>query len=80
VVAQVGITRAQFDSCRENQAMINDLKWVKERGRELGVIGTPNFFINERLVKKVIGIQDIREMVDPLIAGRVASGAGQANN
>ena len=43
-------------------------------------IGTPNFFINERLVKKVIGIQDIREMVDPLIAGRVASGAGQANN
>jgi hypothetical protein len=46
----------------------------------LGVIGTPNFFINERLVKKVIGIQDIREMVDPLIAGRVASGTGQANN
>lgn len=40
VVAQVGITRAQFDSCRENQAMINDLKWVKERGRELGIIGT----------------------------------------
>jgi hypothetical protein len=44
------------------------------------VIGTPNFFINERLVKKVIGIQDIRVMVDPLIAGRVASGTGQANN
>lgn len=80
VVAQVGITRAQFDSCRENQAMINDLKWVKERGRELGVIGTPNFFIDGRLVKKVIGIKEIREMVDPLIAGRVASGAGQANN
>ena len=80
VVAQVGITRAQFDSCRENQAMISGLKWVKERGRELGIIGTPNFFVDGRLVKKVIGIKEIREMVDPLIAGRVASGAGPANN
>lgn len=76
VAAQVGMSRQQFDSCRQNQAMIDGLKWVKERGRELGVIGTPNFFINERLVKQVIGMKEIREMVDPLLAGRVASGAG----
>jgi protein-disulfide isomerase len=74
IAAQVGMSRQQFDSCRQNQAMIEGLKWVKERGRELGIIGTPNFFIDGRLVKQVIGMKEIRELVDPLLAGRVASG------
>jgi protein-disulfide isomerase len=72
VAAQVGMTRAQFDSCRENRAMIAQLNWIKERGRTLGIIGTPNFFIQGKLVKSVIGIKEIREMVDPILAGQVA--------
>jgi protein-disulfide isomerase len=72
VAAQVGMTRAQFDSCRENRAMIAQLNWIKERGRTLGIIGTPNFFVQGKLVKSVLGIKDIREMVDPLLAGQVA--------
>jgi protein-disulfide isomerase len=73
VAQQVGMTRDQFDSCLKNQGMIAGLKWVKDRGRQLGVIGTPNFFIENRLVKKVIDMNDIREMVDPLIASRSAA-------
>jgi protein-disulfide isomerase len=73
VAAQVGMTRAQFDSCRENRGMINALNQVKERGRTLGVIGTPNFFVDGKLVKSVMGIKEIREMVDPILAGRVAA-------
>jgi protein-disulfide isomerase len=73
VAAQVGMTRAQFDSCRENRAMIKALNGIKERGRTLGIIGTPNFFIQGKLVKTVIGIKEIREMVDPIIAGRIAA-------
>jgi len=76
IASQVGMTRAQFDACYENQGMINALKEVKERGRTLGVIGTPNFFINDRLVKTVIGMEEIRAMVEPLLAahsGRLAA-------
>ena len=73
VAAQVGMTRAQFDSCRQNRGMINALNQVKERGRTLGVIGTPNFFVDGKLVKTVIGIKEIREMVDPILASRVAA-------
>jgi len=73
VAAQVGMTRAQFDSCRENRGMINALNAIKERGRTLGIIGTPNFFVQGKLVKSVLGIKEIREMVDPILAGRVAS-------
>ena len=70
VASEVGMTRAEFDSCRQNQAMINGLKWVKDRGRSLGIIGTPNFYVNERLVKKVVGIAELREMIDPLVQGQ----------
>ena len=70
-VAQgVGLTAEQFDSCRQNQGMIAALNQVKDRGRELGVIGTPNFFINGRLVKKALGLKELREVIDPLIEGR----------
>jgi protein-disulfide isomerase len=76
VAAQVGMTRAQFDSCRENQGMIRALNGIKERGRTLGIIGTPNFFVHGKLVKSVLGIKEIREMVDPILAGRVAASDG----
>lgn len=76
VAAQVGLTRSQFDACFKDQAMIDGLRATKERGRLLGIIGTPNFFINGKLVKKVIDIDDIRAIVDPIIAGRVADRAG----
>ena len=78
VASQVGMTRAQFDSCRENRGMIDALNGIKERGRTLGIIGTPNFFVQGKLVKSVIGIKEIREMVDPILAGRVAASDGTA--
>jgi protein-disulfide isomerase len=73
VAAQVGMTRAQFDSCRENRGMIAAINGIKERGRRLGVIGTPNFFVNGKLVKGFLSIADIRAMVDPALTGHVAA-------
>ena len=78
IAAEVGITRAQFDACYQNQGMIEALKWVKERGRTLGVIGTPNFFVNGKLVKSVLGMNEIRAMVDPIVKGRIALGNAPA--
>ena len=77
VAAQVGMTRAQFDSCRENRGMIAALNAIKERGRMLGVIGTPNFFVEGKLIKSVISIAEIRAMVDPILVGRVALDASR---
>ena len=73
VAQQVGMTRAQFDSCLENQGMIENLKWVKERGRKLGIIGTPNFFVNGKLIKKELTIADIRALVDGAPSGTAAA-------
>jgi protein-disulfide isomerase len=77
VAKQVGMTQSQFDSCLKNQAMIDGLKWVKERGRTLGVIGTPNFFVQGKLVKKTLAMSDIREMVEPLLSQPRAAAVAQ---
>lgn len=71
VAQRVGLTAAEFDSCRQNHGMISALNQVKDRGRELGVIGTPNFFINGKLVKKALDLTELREIIDPLAAGGV---------
>ena len=78
VASQVGMTREQYDACIKNQSMIEALKWVKDRGRELGVIGTPNFFIGNRLVKSVLTMPEIRAIIDPMLArkGEAAARAG----
>ncbi|HML43482.1 MAG: DsbA family protein [Hyphomicrobium zavarzinii] len=76
VAKQVGMTQSQFDACLKNQAMIDGLKWVKERGRTLGIIGTPMFFVQGKLVKKTLTMSEIRELVEPLLAAPQASAAG----
>jgi protein-disulfide isomerase len=37
---------------------------VKERGRKLGVVGTPNFFIGNKLIKKELTIAEIADYVE----------------
>lgn len=69
VAAQVGLTGEQFSACLADKGLAKELNAVKERGRTLGIIGTPNFFINGRLVKKALGLKDLRDIVDPLLAG-----------
>lgn len=79
VAAQVGLSRAKFDACLKNQELISGLNWVKQRGRKLGVIGTPNFFIQGKLIKTVLTYSDLRKIVDPLLAApRAATAAANS--
>ncbi|MEZ5853703.1 MAG: DsbA family protein [Hyphomicrobiaceae bacterium] len=75
VASEVGMKREQFDACMKNQSMIEALKQVKDRGRQLGIIGTPNFFIGDKLVKNVIGMPEIRAIVDPMLGAGASPGA-----
>jgi protein-disulfide isomerase len=69
IASQVGMNRADFDACYENRSMIAALNQIKERGRTLGVIGTPNFFVQGKLIKGTLDMAKIRELVDPMLAG-----------
>ncbi len=74
VVQRFGLTRAQFDQCYEDKGLIANLNAVKERGRTLGVIGTPNFFIGNRLYKRVLTMTDF----DAAMSGPAFVGASAA--
>ena len=60
VAAQAGVSGEQFQACLADKDKVAKLAAIKDRGRKLGVIGTPNFFINGKLVKSEIGLGDIR--------------------
>ena len=77
VASQVGMSRSQFDACRKNQELVKSLNAIKDWGRTLGVIGTPNFFVNNRLIKKVLTLKDLQDIVDPLIAAGPAAVANK---
>ena len=78
IAKQVGMTHPQFDACLQNQAMIENLKTIKDRGRTLGIIGTPNFFAQGKLIKSELTIEDIRALVaNPSAAQASASAAEQ---
>ncbi len=76
IARQVGMTRAQFDACYADKSLSEKLNAVKERGRTLGIIGTPNFFINGKLYKRRLGTSDIHSLVAQALAKPVAA----ANN
>jgi protein-disulfide isomerase len=72
IAAQVGLTEAQVSVCMKNQALISQLNWVKERGRKLGIIGTPNFFLDTKLIKSVVTWSDLKAMLDARLAAAPA--------
>lgn len=67
VAAQTGMSRQTFDKCMANQTIIDGLVWVKQRGRQFGVSGTPTFFINQKKVRGALTFDQIKAMVDPHI-------------
>ena len=68
IVRKFGLKRATFNACYEDKALIANLNAVKERGRTLGVIGTPNFFVNGKLYKRVLTITDFDQIIGGLSA------------
>lgn len=76
IARQVGLTRSQFDACYADKSLAEKLNAVKERGRTLGIIGTPNFFVNGKLYKRRLGTSDIHNLVAQALAKPVAA----ANN
>ena len=78
IAANGGVTRAAFDACRADAALVEALKAEKDRGRKLGIIGTPNFFVEDKLVKKALTVEELRAHLDTALATRTASAAAPA--
>ncbi len=71
-MGDLGLTADKLEACRQDKALVASLDAVKQRGRLLGIVGTPNYFINGRLIKHTLTLNDMRAIVDPLLAGNAA--------
>jgi protein-disulfide isomerase len=67
VVAPTGLARDRFNQCLADQKLIDGITAVKERGRELGVIGTPTFFINGKQMRGALTLAELAAAIDPLL-------------
>ncbi|WP_246810096.1 DsbA family protein [Methyloligella sp. GL2] len=64
VAKRIGMSRATFDKCLANQSMIDALDEVKQRGRRLGVKGTPTFFVNGQKAQGAVSYDEIKAMIE----------------
>jgi len=73
IAKHAGLSRAEFDVCVKDESLVGKLQQIKDRGRKLGVIGTPNFFVNGKLYKRVLTMKDFHTFVSEAVANRVAT-------
>ncbi len=64
IVQEFGLDRPAFDSCLQNQTIIEGLKQVKERGRKLGVTATPTIFVNTEKRRGGVSYDDLVKLID----------------
>ncbi len=64
IARQAGFTQATFDACLSNQDLQAGINWSYDRGVELGVTGTPTFFINGELFSGEISLERLGQIVD----------------
>ncbi len=79
VAAQVGISGDAFSACLADKKLVADLNAIKERGRKLGIIGTPNFYLDNRLIKSTVDWPTLRGLIDARLAGGPAVPAAKTN-
>jgi protein-disulfide isomerase len=68
LVQDTGLSRAAFDTCIANQSINDGIVWSKQRGRKLGVQGTPTFFINGQRVRGVMSFEEMQKLIEPHLA------------
>ena len=64
VAAKAGLNRQDFDACWNSAETDKGLRWVKSRARQLGVSGTPTFFIGLTKVRAAPKYEDFAAMID----------------
>jgi protein-disulfide isomerase len=68
VAKQAGFTKESFEACLTNQKMLEGIEWTRNRATEkFGVNSTPTFFINGKIVRGAMSIDELSKQIDALI-------------
>ncbi|HVV94228.1 MAG TPA: DsbA family protein [Hyphomicrobiales bacterium] len=65
---QVGLTPEQTQACLTNQKLLDDVMAVRQNAAEkLGVDSTPTFFINGKVHRGEMSVDELKATLDPLL-------------
>jgi protein-disulfide isomerase len=68
ITKQAGFTQQTFEECLKNQQVLDGIEDVRQRAaQKLNVQSTPTFFINGKLYRGSMDINDMAKAIDPLI-------------
>lgn len=68
-LSMTGLKEADLEACLGDQALLDKVNAVAARGQQLGVDSTPTFFINGEKYIGVMPIEQLRAVIEPLVAG-----------
>jgi protein-disulfide isomerase len=68
IAKQAGFSEQAFEQCLANQQVLNGIEQVRQRAAEkLGVNSTPTFFINGKIQRGAISIEDLEKQIEPYL-------------
>jgi protein-disulfide isomerase len=63
---QIGLDEQHFNECLANQKLLDGIEWVRSRGAEkFGVNSTPTFFINGKIQRGAMPIDEMAKLIEP---------------
>lgn len=68
LMGMTGMDTARFESCLQDQALLEQVTAVANAGKSFGVDSTPTFFVNGEMRKGALSLEQFSEIIDPLIA------------
>jgi protein-disulfide isomerase len=70
IAKQAGFTQQTFDECLANQQMLNGIEESRTRAAsKLNVNSTPTFFINGKIFRGTLTVQELDKQVAPYLKG-----------
>ena len=67
IAKQNGFTEQRFEQCLSDQKMLDAIEDVRQRGAKLGVTSTPTFFVNGKIQKGAMTIEELEKQIQPFL-------------
>jgi len=65
-----GFTEQSFEQCLSNQKLLDGLEEVRQRAQtKFGVNSTPTFFVNGKIVRGTMSIEELEKQMQPFLKG-----------
>jgi protein-disulfide isomerase len=67
---ELKLDMARFGPCLTNDKTLDRVKGDTQDGQQVGVRGTPTFFVNGRAVVGALPLQDFQQIIEQALSGK----------